>query len=261
MAREDVLRRTAGIAMLALGLLLATSAARAQCPIPADQFTPDPEFTSSFMTERCRFKTSGENPFFPLRPGWRVTLESDEAVAVVTVLRETRKVNGVRTRVVEELEFEKDGAELVPIERSRNFFAICEQTGSVFYFGEEVDFFDPDGNPIPGTGAWRAGENGARAGIIMPGTILVGGGYYQEVAPESPALDKGQIVAIHAGCEAGDFTFDQQCVEIVDTTDCDPASEDTKVYAAGVGPVADEDLEVTSFGFAKKHRHDDDDDD
>lgn len=260
MTLGDMLRRTAGIATLALGLLLATSAARAQCPIPADQFTPDPGFSSSFMTERCRFKITGDNPFFPLRPGWRVTLESDEEMAVITVLRETRRVNGVRTRVVEELEFEKDGAELVPIERSLNFFAFCEQTGSLFYFGEEVFFFDDEGNPIPGTGGWRAGENGARAGIIMPGTILVGGGYYQEIAPESPALDKGQIVAIQDGCEAGSFTFDQQCVEIVDTTDCDPAAEDRKVYAAGVGQVVDEDLEVTSFGFAK-HRDDDDDDD
>jgi hypothetical protein len=252
----------AGIAMLALGLLLATSAARAQCPIPADQFTPDPEFTSTFMTERCTFKTTGDNPFFPLRPGWRVTLESDEELAVITVLPKTRRVNGVKTRVVEELEFEKDGAELVPIERSLNFFAICEQTGSVFYFGEEVFFFDDEGNQIPGTGAWRAGENGARAGVIMPGTILVGGGYYQEIAPESPALDKGRIVAIEDGCQAGNFTFDQQCVEIVDTSDCDPAAEDHKVYAAGVGNVVDEDLEVTSFGFVKRRhgRHDDDDD-
>ena len=258
MATGGLLRATVVAVLFVPGLLLAASGARAQCPIPADQFTPDPEFTSSFMEERCRFKTKGDNPFFPLRPGWQVTLESEEEMAVITVLRDTRKVNGVRTRVVEELEFEKDGEELVPIERSRNFFAICEQTGSVFYFGEEVDFFDEEGNPIPGTGAWQAGQNGARAGIIMPGTILVGGGYYQEIAPESPALDKGQIVALHDGCEAGGFAFDQQCVEIVDTTDCDPSTQDRKVYAAGVGNVVDEDLEVTSFGFAK-HRDDEGD--
>jgi len=258
MATGGLLRRTAVAVLLVPGLLLAASGARAQCPIPTDQFTPDPEFTSSFMAERCKFKTKGDNPFFPLRPGWQVVLESEEEMAVITVLRDTRKVNGVKTRVVEELEFEKDGDELVPIERSRNFFAICEQTGSVFYFGEEVDFFDDEGNPIPGTGAWQAGQNGARAGIIMPGTILVGGGYYQEVAPESPALDKGQIVALHDGCEAGGFAFDQQCVEIVDTTDCDPSAEDRKVYAAGVGQVVDEDLEVTRFGFVK-HRDDEGD--
>jgi hypothetical protein len=64
-------------------------------------------------------------------------LESDEEVAMITVLDETRMVDGVETRVVEELAFEKDGDELIPIERSLNFYAICKQTGSVFYFGED----------------------------------------------------------------------------------------------------------------------------
>jgi hypothetical protein len=86
----------------------------------------------------------------------------------------------------------------------------------------------------------------------MPGTVLVGSRYYQEIAPEDSALDKGRIVAIHEGCEAGDFAFEQQCVEIVDTTDCDPDSQDRKVFAAGVGNVVDEDLEVTSFGFVHR---------
>jgi hypothetical protein len=94
----------------------------------------------------------------------------------------------------------------------------------------------------------------------MPGTILLGGRYYQEIAPEDSALDKGEIVALEDGCEIGGFEFDR-CVEIVDTSDCDPDSEDTKVYAEGIGNVVDEDLEVTSFGFVRRGRrngHDDD---
>jgi hypothetical protein len=254
----------AGAAVLALGILHG-GAALAQCPIPAEDFEPDPEFTSSFMLERCKFDTRGENPFFPLRPGWQVRLESDEEVFVITVLHRTRKVSGVWTRVVEEFEYEKDGDELVPVERSLNFMAQCRQTGSVHYFGEKVFFFDDEGDPIPGTGGWQHKLNGALAGLIMPGTILVGGGYYQEIAPEDSALDKGRIEALEESCEVGDFEFDQ-CVEIVDTSDCDPNSEDVKVYVAGIGNVVDEDLEVTKFGFVRKHRgvggnHDDDDDD
>ncbi len=242
---------------LALGLLLWASTARAQCPMPAADFTPDPEFTSSFLLERCKFETTGDNPFFPLRPGWQVVLESDEGVATVTVLDETRWVNGVRTRVVEEFEAEKDGDELVPVERSLNFFAFCKQTGSIAYFGEEVFFFDDQGQPIPGTGGWQDGQNGARAGLIMPGTILVGGRYYQEIAPEDSALDKDEIVALEDSCEVGGFAFGP-CVEVVDTSDCDPDAEDTKRFAAGVGNVQDEDLEVVRFGFVRKsgrHRH------
>jgi hypothetical protein len=251
---------------IALCVLLTGFAARAQeCPIPAEDFTPDPAFTSEFLLKRCSWSTVGENPFFPLRVGWRVTLESDEEVATITVLNQTRWVNGVRTRVVEEFEYEKDGDELVPVERSLNFMAHCRQTGSVGYFGEDVFFFDDDGNPIPGTGGWLAGENGARAGLIMPGTILVGGGYYQEIAPEDSALDKGRITALDASCEVGEFEFDRACATIVDTSDCS-AGEDVKVYAKGIGNVVDEDLEVTSFGFVgrghgKRDHHDDDDED
>jgi len=244
---------------LALGLLLWGRMARAQCPIPAEDFTPDPAFTSSFLFERCEFLTTGDNLFFPLRPGWQVRLESDEEVATVTVLHETRRVNGVTTRVVEEFEYERDGEELVPVERSLNFMAYCRQTGSIGYFGEDVFFFDDEGNPIPGTGGWLAGQNGARAGIIMPGTILVGGGYYQEIAPEESALDKGRIEALEESCEVGDFEF-EPCVEIVDTTDCDPGSEDLKLFAAGIGNVVDEDLEVTSFGFVDLRRRNGDGD-
>ena len=191
MERRTSIHRSVGAASLALGVLLAAGPAAAECPIPADEFTPDPEFSSSFMRERCKFKTKGENPFFPLRPGWQTVLESDEEVAVITVLDETKEVDGV---------------------------------------------------------------NGARAGIIMPGTILVGGGYYEEIAPEDSALDKARIDAIHDGCEAGDFEFAQQCVETFNTQDCSD-DEETKLYADGVGTVADEDLVITRFGFV-----DDDDD-
>ncbi len=107
---------------------------------------------------------------------------------------------------------------------------------------------------IGNAGAWLDGVNGAHAGIIMPGTFLVGGGYYEEVAPEDSALDKARIEAIHDGCEAGEFEFDAQCLETFNTQDCSD-DEETKLYTAGIGQVADEDLVLTSFGFV-----DDDDD-
>ena len=44
----NAVRRTA---RLALGFLLVAGAAQAQCPIPADEFTPDPAFSSSFIRD------------------------------------------------------------------------------------------------------------------------------------------------------------------------------------------------------------------
>ncbi len=246
-------------AVLVAAICLFAGDAWGQCPIDPNAFVPDEEFTSTFFAEGCRFSSLGGNPFFPLIPGWQVRLESDEGVVVNTVLKATRVVAGVRTRVVEEMEFEKDGSELVPVERSLNFFAVCLQTGSVFYFGEEVHFFDDEGNEIPGTGGWLAGLNGARAGIIMPGTLLTGGGYYQETAPADSALDKGRIVSIEKSCEVGSFNL-EKCVEVEDTSDCSSGS-DRKVFAAGIGNVVDEDLELVSKGFVKKGKGDHGEDD
>jgi hypothetical protein len=267
MTMQTSLHRTTGAAIFALGLLLVPVAAHAQvppplCPLDVSNFTPDPKFTSSFMEEKCKWTLKDLNPFFRLRPGWQTVLESEEEVAVITVLNETRKVDGIKTRVVEELAFEKDGEDLIPIERSLNFYAICEQTGSVFYFGEDSMEL-PSGDT---TGSWLAGTNGAQPGIIMPGTLLVGGGYYEEVAPSESALDKARIVKITEECEAGEFNFDKQCVETFNTSDCNPNAAEQKVYAAGIGNVKDQDNELTSFGFVNGHgdrpgqHHDDDDD-
>lgn len=272
MTMRTSLHRTTAAEIFALGLLLVPVAGHAQEACPIANFTPDPEFTSSFMVEQCKWRLKGGTPFFPLRPGWQTVLESEPSdgepgeVAVITVLNETRRVDGVKTRVVEELAFEKAGDELIPIERSLNFYAICEQTGSVFYFGENSMEL-PDGAT---TGSWLAGTNGARPGIIMPGTILIRGGYYEEVAPADSALDKARIVPIpeEEECEAGEFNFEKnQCVATFNTSDCDTAAEEEKLYAAGIGNIKDEDLELTKFGFVNGHRHghghdhDDDDDD
>jgi hypothetical protein len=249
------------VVVVAASLLVLSSPGFAQCPIPAEEFTPDPKFTSSFMLENCTFRTKGVNPYFILQPGYRIVLESDEEKARVTVLDETEvvdtKIEGVgevTTRVVEEREWEKDGDNLILVEVSRNFFAICKQTNSVFYFGETV--VDGEGNPLGG--GWRAGENGARPGLIMPGTILLGGRYYQEIAPEDEALDKGRIVKMDNQCEElGELTEQfslEGCVKIQDTTDCDPDEKDIKIYAKGVGIVQDEDLQVVRFGFVNRDR-------
>ena len=88
---------------------------------------------------------------------------------VITVLNETKVVNGTETRVVEERESE-DG-ELVEI--SRNYFAVCEPANDIFYFGEDVDDYE-NGEIVSHGGAWLAGANEYKAGMIMPGKVEVG---------------------------------------------------------------------------------------
>ena len=68
----------------------------------------------------------------------------------ITVLNETKLVNGTETRIVEERTIE-DG-DLAEI--SDNYFAVCNQTKDIFYFGEDTDFYK-DGKIISHNGSWR----------------------------------------------------------------------------------------------------------
>ena len=114
--------------------------------LPGLALADDPVYTSEFHRELCTFTASGSNPYFPLWAGHAVLLEGEEedegeiveVSLLITVLDVTELVDGVVTRVVEERE-SIDG-ELYEV--SRNFFATCRETGDVWYFGEDVDFYE-----------------------------------------------------------------------------------------------------------------------
>ena len=216
-------------------------------------------FTDSFMLQECDgFSATGSNPFFILEPKYQLVLEGEEdgntVNVTITVLEETKTFNNldigggvvsdVVTRVVEEVE-RADG---VLVEVSRNYFAICNRTNSVVYFGEDVEIYDETGtNVISNEGAWLAGENDARPGIIMPGTILLGARYMQEIAPEV-ALDRAEITSIDETVETLAGTF-ENCIETFETTPLEKKSKDFKLYCPGIGLVQDAGLTLISFGM------------
>jgi hypothetical protein len=261
-----------------LGLAGSTAIAQ-ECP-------DDDEFTTDFLLEDCKFIPTGINPYFILKPCYKLVLESDEERAEITVLPDTKKIRlddrVIVTRVVEERAYELeegDGGEVEEtlIEISRNFFAICKQTNAVHYFGEdsadcEDGFADneeecEDGSDPITVGSWLAGENGAMPGLIMPGTFLLGSKYFQEQASNDDAVDRGENVEMGLDAEdpegGPDFTG---CVRVVDTNPsegvCDVEDGDSKVYCPEVGMVMDEDMMLVDYGgFGKCNRHDHDDDD
>jgi hypothetical protein len=201
----------------------------------------DLEFTDEFFIDDCTFSSTGSNPFYiPLEPGHQMFYEGEEdgeqVELRITILNETEMVDGVETRVLEE--YETVEGELVEI--SRNFVAICMETGSVFYFGEDVDIYE-DGDVVSHEGAWRAGEDDAEAGILMPGTVLLGSRYYQEVAP-GVALDRAQHTAMDVTVETPAGTFND-CLRVDETTPLEPDLS-LKFYAPGVGLVRDDILDL-----------------
>jgi hypothetical protein len=206
------------------------------------------EYTTFFRTEDCTFNSTGRNPFFILEPNYQLTLageeEGERVELTITVLNETREINGTETRVIEERE--TSGGELVEV--SRNFFAMCEETNSVFYFGEEVDEYE-NGAIVGHEGGRRAGEGANRPGIIMPGTILLGSRYHQEIAP-NVAMDRAEIINMGQAIQtpSGEFT---DTLITQETTPLEPDVVELKYYAAGVGQIQEEDLKLEKYGFIK----------
>jgi hypothetical protein len=208
-----------------------------------------PAYTDQFFTERCKFSSTGRNPYFILEPGYELIFEGeedgDQVRLVITVLDETKVVNGVETRVVRERE--SANGELVEI--SRNYFAICKPSNSVFYFGEDVNIYE-DGEIVSHEGAWHAGVNDARPGIIMPGTILIGARYFQEVAPEV-ALDRAEIVKLDATVATPFSTF-TNALFIKETTPLEPGHTSLKYYVPGIGLVKDGTIPLVQINTPNK---------
>src|SRR5882672_8606084 len=162
---------------LILLLLLSALAILAAVRWGAAQYAPRDSWTSEFNVDKADLMTSGRNPYFVLEPGYRLILEGGKERLVVTVLDETKRIDGVDTRIVEERETES--GQLVEV--SRNYYAISRRTNSVFYFGEDVDMYR-NGKVYGHEGSWTSGTNGATFGLMMPGEQLLKGRYYQELA-------------------------------------------------------------------------------
>jgi len=211
-----------------------------------------PGFTQTFYEldpGRCHWDSTGDNLYFPLVPGNQQVLkdEKNKVELTITTTNETKKIsfssgNGSVTtldaRVVEERET-VDG-ELFEV--SRNWFAICRQTGSVFYFGEAVQFFNP-----PGTGgSWEAGKGTppARPGLqMLSGTPPNGARYYQEVAL-GVAEDRAEVVSTTGQVQTPAAKF-QKVLITQESSALEPGTS-LKYYGQGVGLIKDGGLELVS---------------
>jgi hypothetical protein len=224
--------------MLAVAVMVATLLARTD-----SVSAQEPGYTRDFMLRKCEgFSSTGSNnPFFILEPGYRLIYEGEEEGELVhltiTVLNETKTIEGIETRVVKERE--THNGELAEI--SRNYFAICNRNNSVFYFGEDVDIYE-NGVIVSHEGSWQHGTNSARAGVVMPGIVLLGARYFQEIAPEV-AMDRAEIVSLSEVVETPAGTF-KRCLKTRETTPLEPGTEEFKWYAPGVGLVQDGEVKL-----------------
>ncbi len=178
---------------------------------------------------------TGRNAYFILEPGYKLHLAHGKTRAVMTVLAETKTIDGVQTRVVEDRE-EVDGK---LAEVTRDYYAVDRKTGDVYYFGEEVDVYK-NGKLKGHGGSWLSGVKGAKFGLMMPAKPVAGDRFQQEMAPKNKAMDRSEVVSVNERVQTPAGVF-ENCVHMKDSSRLEAAT-DHKYYAPGVGLIKDGDL-------------------
>lgn len=180
-----------------------------------------------------------ENQYFPLVPGTTYTYEkeTDEGTetVIVEVTDETRDILGVECIVVRDTE-SLDGE---IIEDTRDYFA-ADNWGNVWYFGENTVEIE-DGLVVNTSGAWIAGEDGAKPGIIMLAMPEVGDVYRQEWFL-GEAEDAAMVLSLDEDVSVPYDDF-EDCLQTADFTPIEPGNIEWKFYAPGVGLVLELDPE------------------
>ena len=133
---------------------------------------------------------------------YRETGDDGRGRDVVRVTHRTKQIQGVETVVVRDRAFL--GGELV--EDTFDWYAQDRQ-GNVWYFGENTKEYE-NGRVVSTAGSWKAGRDGARAGIVMKAHPRVGATYYQEFSP-GVAEDQATVLSRDAVCAVPYGSFSQ----------------------------------------------------
>ena len=200
------------------------------------------------------FSSDITNKYFPLVQGQTYTYLSEDTEGnfqtIVVTVQGTTTIDGFFCRQVTDKVYEGKDTSGNLLEDTIDWFS-QDSDGNVWYFGESTIAYTYDefGNPTPSTeGSWKAGEDGAKPGIIMPADPgdQIGQLYRQEFSLGN-AEDLGRVVGIVYNVESGvaiDCNVDLDndgvvdgCVQTEDSTPLEPDLIEVKYYAPGVGLV------------------------
>lgn len=198
------------------------------------------KFQDTFNVDKATLADIGSNAYMILEPGYKLILANGKDTLTITVLSETRNVDGVNTRIIEERETKNGKMEEV----SRNYFAIDKATGDIYYFGEDVDMYDANGSVTDHGGSWLSGVNGAKFGLMIPGHPKVGQRYQQEVSPKT-AMDRVEVVSITEEVKVPAGTF-KNCLKTRESSSLESGIAE-KLYAPGVGLLNDGKFKLTKI--------------
>ena len=193
---------------------------------------PPPPPSSSI--DPSHFVRHVDNPYFPLNPGTtyrnRGVKEGKQAVDVFAVTHRTKKILGVTNTVVDDKLY-VDGR----LEEVAHDWYTQDRKGNVWYFGETIQEYDAKGNRIKAKGAWEAGVDGARAGIVMPASPQVGDSFRPEYY-RGKAEDVYRIVDLNASVTVPYRSFPSVLV-MTEQSRLEPGVLGLKYHARGFGQI------------------------
>jgi hypothetical protein len=183
------------------------------------------------------FVRTVDNPWFPLKPGTVLVYKGEDegipARDVFRVTHETKSIEGVRATVVDDRVYKKGRL----AERTHDYYA-QDRAGNVWYLGEDTATLKPNGQVESREGTFRAGRDGARAGIFMPAHPRRGSGGWQEYYV-GHAQDRFVVRSLRVRVRTPAAHSDRAMLTR-ETTPLEPAVVDHKVYVRGIGTVREQ---------------------
>jgi|SRR6266540_3372670 len=229
------MRRTALIALAVVGTTVCGAAVgMAGSPAPAPNAA-----TATAGIDPANFVRHVTNPYFPLKPGallvYKGIKDGQSQVDRVFVTYRTKTILGVHATVVRDIARHKGRI----LEKTFDWYAQDTQ-GNVWYMGENTKAFE--NGHVDTEGSWKAGEHGARAGIVIEADPRAATAYRQEfwrghAEDQAWVVKRGGTVRVPLG------KLDHKLVTF-EWSRLEPGVIDKKVYAQGFGIA----LEVSQTG-------------
>ena len=206
----------------------ATLAATASPAAPEGTIGPDA------WKDPSNFVAVIDNPWLPFKPGavlgYTGTKDGKQAKDITTVTSRTEVVAGVTCIVVDDKLWLNGKLEETTLD-----YYVQDRAGNVWYFGEDTQELDANGNITSTEGSWRTGVDGAVPGIFMEADPVIGHAFAQEYLA-GQAEDHFEALSLTATVTvpAGSYS---NVLLTKEWTPLEPDVLDNKYYVRGIGEV------------------------
>lgn len=200
------------------------------------QTTPTPTITPTAynpVINPTDFTTVIDTTYLKLPIGreldYKLTTAEGSGRDIIKILPNTKQIMGVSVVTYEDTVILNGKT----IEHTLDYLAQNKTDGNIWYFGEDVNNYDPKTGAVNHDGAWIAGENGALPGLWLKNNPVLGETYRQEYLKGS-AEDMRTVISTNDTVQTATATY-TNCEQIYDWTVLEPTSHEYKYYCPSVG--------------------------